>query len=279
MFAVILALGSSLAWGTADFLGGLKSRSIALPWVLLISQATSLVLLAVTVTMTAVRLPDGGHLVHAVIAGLSEAAGIAALYRGFAVGTISIVAPVAALAPVVPLVASVTLGEIPTPIQGIGLVLAAVGIVLASRQPSTGERIARRYSSIVYGLLAAVGFGAFFTAMDSASEGSIPWALFVARFAAVTAIAAIALLTRPRPAIRRTDIPSVAGIGVLIVAGDAMYATATTVGLLGIVAVLAALHTVVTIAWAWIHLHERLNRFQLLGVATALIGVLAITAS
>lgn len=278
MLAIILALGSSLAWGTADFAGGLKSRSIALPWVLLISQSTSLALLVVTVTLSGVRPPDGGHMLHAGVAGLSEAAGIAALYRGFAVGTISIVAPVAALAPVVPLAVSVTLGEIPTPIQGIGLVLAVAGIVLASRQRRTGGAIAGRYASIVYGLLAAIGFGAFFTAMDSASEGNVPWALFIARFAAVAAVALVTLLARARPAIRWTEVPSVAGIGVLIVAGDAMYATASTVGLLGVVAVLAALHTVVTIAWAWIHLHERLDRFQQLGIATSLIGVLAITA-
>ena len=39
MIALALALGSSLAWGLADFLGGLKARSLALPTVLLLSQA------------------------------------------------------------------------------------------------------------------------------------------------------------------------------------------------------------------------------------------------
>lgn len=167
-------------------MGGLKSRSIALPWVLLISQSTSLTLLAATVTAIGVPPPDGTYILHAMVAGLSEAAGIAALYRGFAVGTIGVVAPVAALAPVVPLVVSVTLGEVPTPIQGIGLILAVAGIMLASRQRRTGDPIARRYGSIIYGLLAVLGFGAFFTAMDSASEGNIPWALFVARSASFT---------------------------------------------------------------------------------------------
>ncbi|MGH9381880.1 MAG: EamA family transporter [Thermoanaerobaculia bacterium] len=273
----MLALGASLAWGTADFVGGLKSRSFALPWVLLISQSTSLALLAVTVVVNGERAPDGGYLLYAAVAGLSEAAGIAALYRGFAVGTISIVAPVAALAPVVPLVVSVTLGEVPTPIQGIGLVLAVAGIVLASRQGGTEVPIARRGSSIVYGLIAACGFGAFFTAMDGASEGGIPWALFVARLTAVVAIGTIALLAGARPAVRWSAVPGVAGIGVLIVAGDAMYAIATTQGLLGIVAVLGALHTVVTIGWAWIYLHERLGGLQRLGIAASLCGVLAIT--
>lgn len=184
MFAAILALGSGLAWGTADYFGGLKSRTSSLWWVLLISQSTSLAILTMAVVAIGGRPPDGGFMTYAAISGLSEAIGIAALYRGFAIGTISIVAPVAALAPAVPLVASLVLGEIPTPIQGVGLVLAIAGIVAASRQPAAGREIVSRGASIVYGLLAALGFGVFFTAMDAASEGGVPWALFVARFTA-----------------------------------------------------------------------------------------------
>lgn len=278
MFAVILALGSAVAWGTGDYLGGLKSRTSSLWWVLLISQSTSLAILTVAVVAIGGRPPDGGFLTYAAVSGLSEAVGIAALYRGFAIGTISIVAPVAALAPAVPLVASLVLGEIPTPIQGVGLVLAIAGIVVASRQPGAGREIVNRGASIVYGLLAALGFGVFFTAMDAASEGGVPWALFVARSTAVAAIAAVTLLARSRPGVGWRGVPGIAGIGVLVVAGDAMYATATTLGLLAVVAVLGALHTVVTISWAWLHLHERLEWFQQLGIAASLIGVLAITA-
>ncbi len=46
----------------------------------------------------------------------------------------SIVAPVAATAPVVPVVVAVVLGEFPAPIQGAGVVLATAGIVLTSWQ-------------------------------------------------------------------------------------------------------------------------------------------------
>lgn len=278
MFAAILALGSGLAWGTADYFGGLKSRTMALPWVLLISQSTSLAILTVGVVTIGGRPPEGEFLAYAAISGLCEAIAIAALYRGFAIGTISIVAPVAALAPAVPLVASIVLGEVPTPIQGAGLVLAIAGIVVASRQPGVDRQIVNRGASIVYGLLAALGFGGFFTAMDAASEGGVPWALFTARLVAVAGFAAVALLARVRPAVGWSAVPGIAGIGVLVVAGDAMYATATTLGLLAVVAVLGALHTVVTIGWAWVHSHERLERFQQLGIAASLIGVLAVTA-
>jgi hypothetical protein len=49
VLAIALALGSSLAWGVSDFLGGLKSRSLPLLVVLLISQAAALIVLAAIV--------------------------------------------------------------------------------------------------------------------------------------------------------------------------------------------------------------------------------------
>jgi uncharacterized membrane protein len=104
MAAVLLALGA-LGWGVSDFLGGLTSRSSSFLLVLLLSQITALVLLSVLVAADAAALPDSGHLGNAAAAGLSEAIGIAALYRGLSVGTMSVVAPVAATAPVLPLLA------------------------------------------------------------------------------------------------------------------------------------------------------------------------------
>jgi hypothetical protein len=44
MVAIALALAASLAWGASDFLAGVKTRELAVVWVLLVSQATGLVL-------------------------------------------------------------------------------------------------------------------------------------------------------------------------------------------------------------------------------------------
>ena len=44
MVAAILALASSLSWGLSDFLAGIKTRELAVIWVLLVSQATGLAL-------------------------------------------------------------------------------------------------------------------------------------------------------------------------------------------------------------------------------------------
>ena len=44
MLGIALGLGSSVAWGVSDFLGGLQSRRISALTVLLVSQPVGLVL-------------------------------------------------------------------------------------------------------------------------------------------------------------------------------------------------------------------------------------------
>ena len=279
MLAVILAIGAAFGWGTADFLGGLKSRSAPLLSVLLISQAFALLLLFMLVVSAGDAPPAWRFLAYATAAGLAECLGVAALYRGLSVGTMSIVAPVSAVAPAVPLAAGLLLGEVPTPFQAAGLALIVGGVILASRQRRDEASLSRRLTaSILYGLVSALGFGVFFLAMGAASEGSVPWTLLVARLSAVAALVGAVVVTRFRPALRRGDLPLLAVMGVLIVSADGMYAIATTLGLLSVVAVVGALHTVVTIALARICLRESIAGIQRLGIAACLCGVLIISA-
>ena len=242
MLAVFLALGAALGWGTADFFGGLKSRSMPMLTVLLVSQAMALVLLVAVLIPAGEGPPAMRFVLYAVVAGLAEGLGVAALYRGLSVGTMSIVAPVSAIAPAVPLAAGLLLGEVPAPMQSAGLVLIVIGVILTSRQRREGNGASGNLtSSILYGLLSALGFGIFFVALGAASEGSVPWALFVARFSAVAALVIVVVASRSRPSVKRTDLALLTATGVLIVASDGMYAIATTQGLISVVAVVALL--------------------------------------
>lgn len=65
-----------------DFLGGLKSRSLPLLAVLLVSQAAARAALSAFVIPFGGGPPEGSFLVYAAIAGLSETIGVAVLYRG-----------------------------------------------------------------------------------------------------------------------------------------------------------------------------------------------------
>jgi drug/metabolite transporter (DMT)-like permease len=270
--AILLALGAALCWGLSDFLGGLKSRSSAVLSVLLVSQVTALSVLAFIVVARGLPAPEGRFLAYAAIAGLGEAVGIAALYRGLAVGQMTVVAPIAATAPVLPVLAGLAAGEVPGPVASVGVVLAAAGVAITSARRDAVNTASSRLA----------GFGSFFLAMDLASEADVPWALLAARLTSVLAVGAVTVVAIARTGrlrIQRGDLHVMALIGLLIVAADAMYATATTRGLLGVAAVLGSLHTVVTIGLARIVLDERLERAQRVGVVTVLLGVLAIAGS
>jgi drug/metabolite transporter (DMT)-like permease len=275
--AVVLALASSLGWGISDFLGGLRSRSFGVLPALVVSQAAALVLLAGFVAALGAAPPDGGHLLAAAAAGVSEAVGVAALYRGLAVARASVVAPVAAAAPVVPFAVGLVLGQVPGPVQLAGLALVVAGIVLAAHQRRSSGGGAGR--AVAHGALSAAGFGAFFVFMDAAGEGGVPWALLVSRLTAVAAILAVALALRVRVGVPRRALPGLALVGVLIIGADAAYAAATTVGHLSVAAVLAAFHPVITIALAASVLRERIDTAQRVGVAAAVLGVVAVTAA
>jgi drug/metabolite transporter (DMT)-like permease len=281
--AILLALGAAVGWGLSDFLGGLKSRSSSTASVLLVSQLTALGVLAVATAVRGEPLPDGRFLAYAALAGAGEALGIAALYRGLAVGRMTVVAPVAATAPAVPILAGLAAGEVPEAVTGAGVALAAIGVIITSVQRRDVEAATSRVApSVGYGLLAAAGFGTFFVAMDSASQAGVLWALLTARLTSVLAVAAATLVVIGRSGhlyVHKGDIAVMAGIGAFIVVADGMYAIATTVGLLGIAAVLGSLHTVVTIILARTILNERLQWIQRIGVLTVLLGVLAIAAS
>ena len=275
MLAVGLALAANVAYGVSDFLGGLKSRSLPLLSVLLISQGTALLIVGVVVVASG-DSPPADSLVYGALAGLGEALGVAALYRGLAVGTMSVVAPLGATAPVVAVVTSTILGEVPSAIQFAGIALAIAGVVLISLTDERPKGHAMG-PSVIFGLLTALGFGSFFVGMDAASEGSVPWALLAARSVNIV-IFGLAFLVRARPlGIDRRELPVLIAIGALIVSADSMYAIASTKGLLSVVAVLSSLYPVVTIALARIYLHERLVGVQRLGVPTALAGAAVVS--
>jgi drug/metabolite transporter (DMT)-like permease len=283
MLAAALALAAALGWGAADFLGGLRSRRSSLLAVLVVSQSTALVLLVLLVVVSGHGPPDATAIAFAAVAGAGEALAVAALYRGLAAGTMGIVAALAASAPVVPIVVASVTGERPGPWQLTGMVFAVGGVVVSSLVAgSAGDETARRRgrATVAYGLLSAIGFGVFFSAMDRASDASIPWGLLVARLTSVALIlvAAAAVLRSGGERVRLRGSLAAAAIGVIIVAADSLYAVASTRGLVTVVAVLAALHPLVTMGFARLVLDERLRRRQELGITLSISGVLVLAA-
>ena len=275
MAAIALGIGAALSWGFADFLGGVRTKALTLALVLLVSQFTALVAIAVVIAVGQEDVPTFTAVAPAIGAGVAQLVGIAALYRALAIGTMSVISPISASgAAALPVIVGIVTGERPAALQYAGMAAAFVGVVLATRAPDApGGQDASR-EALILSAVAALGFGGFFIGMDAAVEDAGPyWSLFVARVAACAALGATLLALRPKLGLERGALPTLALIGVLDVGANAFFALGTDTGLLSVVSVLASLYPVATVVLARALLHERLVPLQTAGVAVALAGV------
>jgi drug/metabolite transporter (DMT)-like permease len=275
MLSVVLALAAGISWGVADFLGGINSRHLSLATVLLVSQTVGLLLLLPLAAAHGWPLLDGPTAAYAVAGSVSGLIGIAALYRGMAVGSISIVAPISATGAALPIVFGLLRGERATPLQNVGIALAVVGVLLASRavdDPETKVRV-RVASGVGFALLAALGFGGFFVLLHEASVADVLWAGAAQRLTGVCIMLVSALILRPRLSIGWARLPGLVMVGALDAGANVLYSFASVVGLVSVAAVLASLFPVASVILARVVLRERLSPMQATGVVCALAGV------
>jgi drug/metabolite transporter (DMT)-like permease len=275
--ASLLALSGAVLWGVGDFLGGFASRRLAVVAVLAISQAIGLAGVALWVWITSDPFPGLSEILPAAAAGVAGLIGLAALYRGLAVGAMGIVAPISAASPVVPLAVDAARGLAPTALQSLGIVLVLAGIVALSREPS-GVGTTSIAAGAGLAVVAALGFGGFVVGLDAGSDESAPWAVVAARSASVAiALAAAALMSTSLRAPARL-LPVLVGVGAFDTGANVCVAFATTKGAAGIVAVLSALYPIVTVVLARLVLDERLSVARRAGGVTALAGAALIAA-
>lgn len=276
----LLALLASLLWGTSDFLGGTATRRLPVVSVVGVSQLVALLgLVPLAVLLGALDEPRD-YLGPSLLAGLSGVVALAAFYRALAVGTMGVVAPVAALGVVVPVAAGLAGGESPSGLQVAGIVTAVVGVVLASGPELSGERRGGA-QALVLAVVAAVGFGAVMVliarATDSGSTGSVVMTLLTMRTVSVVVLTAVllsvALSRGTGPGVRPRDLPVLVAIGAFDVGANAAFAVASQSDLISVTAVLASLYPVITVLLARQVHGERLVGLQLPGVALALVGV------
>ena len=281
--AVLLALLSSALWGTADFLGGTVARRLPVLSVILVSQAAALAALLPLAAVTGGFPSLDAGLVPGLLAGVAGLGALAAFYRALAIGTMGVVAPVAALGVVVPVAVGLVQGEAPSRAQVAGIAVAVVGVVLASGPELSGEgRGGTR--SLVLALLAALGFGLVLVLLaegsggDEGGVGDVLGTLLAMRVASVALLLAVGavLLARGGPTgarVTRSDLLGLLVIGLFDVGANGTFALASQGDLLSVTAVLASLYPVVTALLAR-QLHgERLAGVQVGGVVLALGGV------
>lgn len=279
MLGLGLGLTSSLCWGVADFIGGLSARRLPLLFVMVFSQGVGLAMVIAVVVARGKGAPDLVRLLPAMGGGLAGIAALTSFYRALAIGTMSVVAPIAATGVSVPVVVGIARGDRPAAIQLIGIVTAVIGVVLASREHGPGvEDHAASRASIALALAAAAGFGCYFVGVQSSARADPMWALLASRAAGVAMLLVVVAAQGGTAVSRPERLWPLAVMGALDVSATGLYAVATRHGLLSVVSVAASLYPLATVVLARVVLGERVRRVQEVGIAAALTGVVLIAA-
>lgn len=283
MLAVVLALGASASWGGADFLGGLTTRRVGSALVVTV-LSEGVAMIAALVVLLAVRpdWPGTDFLVLAAFGGVIEAIAIAAIYRGFSLGAMGVVSPIAACSAVVPVAFGIATGEALATMVAIGIPIALIGVVAVAWTPGVaGEPGGRLAAGVGLALIAALGFGGFIVVIDEAvARAGVIWSVAVARFTLVAAAGLAALVVRPSLTGASGHAWPLIAVGLFDLTAVMLIAAATAEGLLAVVGVLAALYPIITLLLARFLLGERLRASQRVGTAIAFVGVamIAVTA-
>ncbi|OLD99375.1 MAG: hypothetical protein AUG91_06985 [Actinobacteria bacterium 13_1_20CM_4_69_9] len=276
MDAIVLALGASLSWGFADFFGPLQGRKLGALRTLVYVQLGGLMGIAVIVAVRWIG-PQSSVALLAIPAAISGTLGLFAYYRGIAVGAISIVAPIAGVSAVVPVIVGIASGESPSAWQLAGMACALMGVFLAAREPrSSGD--SRIAAGVGLAILAAIGFGGYFPFMHAAGNADFWWASLIFRIASTSVIMLAVVVTRPNIVVPGRVLPWLALIGFGDMFGNLLFAAASTSGLVSVTSVLASLYPIVTVVLARIVLSERVARSQEAGIGLTLAGVVLISA-
>jgi drug/metabolite transporter (DMT)-like permease len=276
--ASLLALFSSLLWGTADFLGGNLSKRFKALAVTGASQTIGLLvglsLILLGGKFIAPNFSWNGYFLPALGAGIAGFLGLISFYSGLATGRMGVVSPISSLSVVIPLAYAFINGERPKSFALIGMAIALVGAFCAS-----GPDIVKGLpvKPLFFGLGAAIGFG---TALTFMAQGSKTSALFtMTSMRIITVFISLILAARYRTfgGFGKVDLVALSAIGVSDFLANYLLGIATTKGLVSIAMVLGSLFPIVTALLAFRFLHERLHKIQYLGILLAVSGVAVIS--
>ena len=280
--AALLALLSSLSWGTSDFMGGLAARRVGSVRVLAVSYPSG----AVLITFLALVIVPGqwswSTVTIGLVAGVVGALAIGLLYAALSRGQMGIVSPITAvLSGAVPVVVGVVLGESLSALALAGVAVAGVAVVLVSRESGPHRRTPVR--AVLLAVASGLAIGIYLSVIGTAPVDSGIWVATMGRWfsTALVLFILVILIWRSRGTLSG-DRPAfpwnlALAAGALDALANAVFQLAAQRGLLAIVAVIGSLYPAATVILARVLLKETMSRVQLLGVVLALLAASTLT--
>jgi drug/metabolite transporter (DMT)-like permease len=292
--AIACGLGAALCFGTGDYLAQRLTRQHGwLAAVFAVQVAAAIVLGSVALAWHGI--PSGlsvASVVGVVGVGLVNMLGLVGLYRAFERGKLSLVSPIAGSMGAFSVGFAALAGTPPPLLVVPGVVAVVVGIVCGSviveprveQAEQRDQARVRPARGVGWALLSALSFGWVFFVLGPTSEVLGPaWAVFALRVVAIAALlipslfVARPLLVRGLSELRAQSTGRLLLVVMLDAGGMLGFAYGSSRGIaaaeLAVVAVLTSSFPLVTVALARIHLRERLNWWQWLGIAAVVAGI------
>nr|WP_202445217.1 EamA family transporter [Streptomyces sp. SID4941] len=275
---MLLALGSSLAYGCADFLGGLGARKAHVLRTVMIAAPAGLAVELLLWPLLGASF-DAGAVGWGAASGVASAAAFALLYRTLAIGPMNVLSPVTAMvSAALPVAAGLLQGERLGAAGLVGLPLALVAVVLVSAGHGAGSvRPSRTALLLASGAGGAIALQLILLHEAPSDSGVAPLIAGRAVSSALTLTAAVLLRRRLGP--ERPAYAVSGAAGVLDSLANLLFLLAARGGDLAVVAVITALYPAGTVLLARGVLAERVHRGQFVGLGTAAVavGLLAVT--
>lgn len=273
----MLAAAAALVYGVGDYCGGRASRKIDSLVVTCAGQIFSLMLLGIFLVILRDPAPGLRDWLWGAAGGLGGFVGLTLFYYALAKGSMTVVAPLAAvISAALPIGTGLFLGDRPSLLAYVGIVIAIVGIALVTGAVGTAHA-PTKLAIVGVATLAGCGFGWMFVCLDRTSSDSGMWPLLAARIASIS-IAATIIAFRGRSRLGQGRIPAIAlWAGLFDMGANVLFVFANRHGMLSLVSVITALYPVSTIVLALRLDHEKANRSQFVGMACAALALVFVS--
>lgn len=279
--SILAGLGGMFGWGISDFLGGFFSKKIGYFKTFFWSQLAGLVFAALLIFFFALNLNIPALIaVLLPVAAIFYAAAFLLFYKGFELGNISIVSAVLNLwAVFTMLFAYIFLGQRLSGFQLLGVILIIAGVTLVSLNWSD---IKNQNSHLLKGVketvASAVLFGIFWNLSDVITDeiGWLPTTIYV-KVGVILFLLLFSLFLKRSLSLTETTTQTrlmVLLVGVLEAFAVVSFNWGLSVGDVILVTPIASALSIVTITMAVVFLKEKITRVQVLGIATAIAGII-----
>ena len=267
------ALGAAVLYGVGDYFGGRATKVSASTSVTFLGQFVALILLIVLVAIGNTPVMPLQDWFWSGLAGAGGVIALVAFYQAMSLGSMTVVAPIAALIGMCsPVIVGLLQGERPASIAYLGMILACIAVALVGDVLDHHD-LPTPMRAIVLAVISGLGFGVIFVCLAQTSQDSGLWPLLGQRIVSVSTVAIVGSLGSRRLKVARPVIWYAILSGVLDTTANGLYLLAIHGGLLSLVGVIISLYPVSTVALAIFIDHEKLHKSQFIGLLIAAVAL------